>query len=107
MFKPKYPTPDTYKPSLEASTPAAPLVQPTSSAPAPAPTAPGNGLAALVQRSPGTAVLVVAGGIGGTLALAAVAVSLLLAVAVTAIALAASGVVLLFLVRTVRDELHR
>lgn len=45
-----------------------------------------------------------AGGVLGVLALASVAVSLLLAVAVTAVALSVSSVVLLFLVRALRQE---
>lgn len=58
----------------------------------------------MVQNSPGTALALAAGGIAGVLALASVAVSLLLAVAVTAVALSISGVVLLLLVRALRQE---
>ncbi|MER6486372.1 SpdD protein [Streptomyces virginiae] len=100
MFKPQYPRPDTYTPATIRPTPA-PVEHPASTpAPAKTPTA----LGGLVQNSPGTALALAAGGVAGVLALASVAVSLLLAVAVTAVALSVSGVVLLFLVRTLRQE---
>ncbi|MFJ3518131.1 SpdD protein [Streptomyces sp. NPDC090131] len=101
MFKPQYPRPDTYIPPTIRPTPAAPAEQ-SASAPAlaKAPTA----LGGLVQNSPGTALALAAGGVAGVLALASVAVSLLLAVAVTAVALSVSAVVLLFLVRALRQE---
>lgn len=98
MFKPRYPTSDT--PTLTAHTPAA-----TPPA-APAPVSAGSGLAARLPRSTGTTIALAAGGVAGVLALASVAVSLLLAVAVTAVALSVSGLVVLFLVRTLRDEIN-
>ncbi|MYV79500.1 SpdD protein [Streptomyces sp. SID1046] len=100
MFKPKYPRPDTYTPATIRPTPA-----PTEYAmPAPAPAKAPTALGGLVQNSPGTALALAAGGVAGVLALASVAVSLLLAVAVTAVALSVSAVVLLFLVRALRQE---
>ncbi|WP_371678545.1 hypothetical protein [Streptomyces sp. NBC_01276] len=103
MFKPQYPRPDTYAPATIRPTPA-PVEQPT---PTPLPAKPPTALGGLVQQSPGTALALVAGGIAGVLALASVAVSLLLAVAVTAVALSVSAVVLLFLVRALRQEFTR
>ncbi|MFD5410847.1 SpdD protein [Streptomyces nojiriensis] len=101
MFKPQYPSPDTYTPAAIRPTPAAPAEQSLSApAPAKAPTA----LGGLVQHSPGTTLALAAGAVVGVLALASVAVSLLLAVAVTAVALSISAVVLLFLVRALRQE---
>ncbi|MFD3681031.1 SpdD protein [Streptomyces sp. NPDC058613] len=102
MFKPKYPSPDTYTPTTIRPTPApAEYAMPAPAAvPAKAPTV----LGGLVQHSPGTALALAAGGVAGVLALASVAVSLLLAVAVTAVALSVSAVVLLFLVRALRQE---
>ncbi|CAM5274563.1 SpdD protein [Streptomyces avidinii] len=104
MFKPKYPSPDRYTPATIRPTPA--LVEHSESAPAPAPVhrKSSTALGGLVQNSPGTALALAAGGVAGVLALASVAVSLLLAVAVTAVALSTSGVVLLFLVRALRQE---
>ncbi|TDU77689.1 SpdD protein [Streptomyces sp. KS 21] len=99
MFKPQYPRPDTYTPATIRPT-QAPVEHPATPAPAKSPTA----LHGLVQNSPGTALALTAGGVAGVLALASVAVSLLLAVAVTAVALSISGVVLLFLVRALRQE---
>ncbi|MCX5198019.1 SpdD protein [Streptomyces sp. NBC_00249] len=101
MFKPQYPRPDTYTP---ATRPTPAPVEPSTPAPAPVPAKPPTAFGALVQQSPGSALLLFAGGIAGVLALASVAVSLLLAVAVTAVALSISGVVLLFLVRALRQE---
>ncbi|MFD9722815.1 SpdD protein [Streptomyces sp. NPDC059072] len=98
MFKPQYPRPDTYTPATIRPTPAP--VKPSTAAPAKTPTAFGG----LVQSSPGIALALAAGGVAGVLALASVAVSLLLAVAVTAVALSVSSVVLLFLVRALRQE---
>ncbi|MFI5826917.1 SpdD protein [Streptomyces sp. NPDC051578] len=100
MFKPQYPRPDTYTPATIRPTPAP--VEDPESAPALAKTP--TALGGLVQNSPGTALALAAGGVAGVLALASVAVSLLLAVAVTAVALSLSGVVLLFLVRALRQE---
>ncbi|MET9960961.1 SpdD protein [Streptomyces sp. NPDC006326] len=100
MFKPQYPRPDSYAPATIRPTPVP--VEHTASAPAPAKTP--TVLGGLVQQSPGTALALAAGGIAGVLALASVAVSLLLAVAVTAVALSISGVVLLFLLRALRQE---
>lgn len=99
MFKPQYPRPDTYTPATVRPTPT-----PVEPAPAPAPAKTPSALGGLVQQSPGSALLLAAGGVAGVLALASVAVSLLLAVAVTAVALSISGVVLLFLVRALRQE---
>ncbi|MEU7601928.1 SpdD protein [Streptomyces sp. NPDC041003] len=100
MFKPKYPSPDTYTPATIRPTPAP--VEHHSATPAlvKAPTS----LGGLVQHSPGTTLVLAAGAAVGILALASVAVSLLLAVAVTAVALSISAVVLLFLVRALRQE---
>ncbi|MFB6825112.1 SpdD protein [Streptomyces virginiae] len=100
MFKPKYPSPDTYTAVTirPAPTPA------EHSAVAPVSAKPPTALGGLVQNSPGTALALAAGGVTGVLALASVAVSLLLAVAVTAVALSVSGVVLLFLVRALRQD---
>ncbi|MEU9420705.1 SpdD protein [Streptomyces sp. NPDC048272] len=98
MFKPRYPRPDTYVPATIRPTPV-PTETPASP-PAPAPTA----LGGLLRQSPGTMLVLAAGGVAGVLALASVAVSLLLAVAVTAVALSVSAVVLLFLVRALRQE---
>ncbi|MFF5803021.1 SpdD protein [Streptomyces sp. NPDC012746] len=99
MFKPQYPRPDTYIP---APAPAPASVEHSTSAPVPA--KPPTALDGLVQSSPGTALALAAGGVVGVLALASVAVSLLLAVAVTAVALSLSSVVLLFLIRALRQE---
>ncbi|MFD9078954.1 SpdD protein [Streptomyces erythrochromogenes] len=101
MFKPQYPRPDTYTPATIRPTPAVPAEQPAAG---PVPAAAPTFLGGLVQNSPGTVLALAAGGVAGVLALASVAVSLLLAVAVTAVALAVSGVVLLFLVRALRQE---
>ncbi|MGT2528402.1 SpdD protein [Streptomyces nojiriensis] len=98
MFKPQYPSPDTY--TLATIRPTPVPVEPSAAAPAKTPA----GLGGLVQSSPGTALALAAGGVAGVLALASVAVSLLLAVAVTAVALSVSSVVLLFLVRALRQE---
>ncbi|MGW6574248.1 SpdD protein [Streptomyces sp. NPDC054945] len=100
MFKPQYPRPDTYTPATTRPTPE-PIEHPAS---APALVRTPSALGGLVQQSPGTALVLAAGGVLGVLALASVAVSLLLAVAVTAVALSASSVVLLFLVRALRQE---
>ncbi|MFI1280469.1 membrane protein FAM174 family protein [Streptomyces sp. NPDC020858] len=102
MFKPKYPSPDTYTPATIRPAPA-PAEHPEpaiAQVRANSPIAVGG----LVQSSPGTALALAVGGVAGVLALASVAVSLLLAVAVTAVALSVSGVVLLFLVRAVRQD---
>ncbi|WP_217505952.1 SpdD-like protein, partial [Streptomyces lunaelactis] len=90
-------TPATIRPTPEPA-------EYAGSIPAPMPTTAPNALGGLVQNSPGTALALVAGGVAGVLALASVAVSLLLAVAVTAVALSVSAVVLLFLVRALRQE---
>ncbi|MFF4497335.1 SpdD protein [Streptomyces sp. NPDC001546] len=100
MFKPRYPRPDTYAPATIRPTPA-PVEH---SAPAPTPVTAPTALAGLGRQSPGTLLALAAGGVAGVLALASVAVSLLLAVAVTAVALSVSSVVLLFLVRALRQE---
>ncbi len=100
MFKPKYPSPDTYTPATIRPTPVSAAHSESAPAPVKSPTA----LGGLVQNSPGTALALAAGGIAGVLALASVAVSLLLAVAVTAVALSVSAVALLFLVRALRQE---
>ncbi|MEU3772390.1 SpdD protein [Streptomyces sp. NPDC032472] len=99
MFKPEYPSPDTYIPATIRSAPAP--AERSASAPTPKLS---SALGGLVQNSPGTALALAAGGIAGVLALASVAVSLLLAVAVTVVALSVSAVVLLFLVRALRQE---
>ncbi|MFF9004621.1 SpdD protein [Streptomyces goshikiensis] len=100
MFKPQYPTPDTYTPATIRPTPAPVEQREGATVPHKTP----NALGGLVQQSPGTALALAAGGVAGVLALASVAVSLLLAVAVTAVALSVSGVVLLFLVRALRQD---
>ncbi|MEU3407029.1 hypothetical protein ABZ766_24230 [Streptomyces sp. NPDC006670] len=100
MFKPQYPRPDTYVPATIHPSPASPPVEHSAPAPATTPSA----LAGLGRQSPGTLLALAAGGVAGVLALASVAVSLLLAVAVTAVALSVSSVVLLFLVRALRQE---
>ncbi|MFD5508936.1 SpdD protein [Streptomyces sp. NPDC127051] len=105
MFKPRYPTPDTYTPATIRPTPA--LAEQTEATASPVPTVKPSGLGGLVAQSPGTALALAAGGVAGVLALASVAVSLLLAVAVTAVALSVSGVVVLLLVRALRQELGR
>ncbi|MFE5809164.1 SpdD protein [Streptomyces sp. NPDC056491] len=102
MFKPKYPSPDTYTPATIRPTPA-PAEHPQS-APAPVTAKAPNALSGLVQHSPATTLALAAGAVAGVLALASVAVSLLLAVAVTAVALSISAVVVLFLVRALRQE---
>ncbi|MFJ9344244.1 hypothetical protein ACIRP0_33945 [Streptomyces sp. NPDC101733] len=102
MFKPQYPRPDTYTPATIRPTPMTVGNPAAAPVPAKAPSA----LGGLAQHSPGTALALVAGGIAGVLALASVAVSLLLAVAVTAVALSVSAVVLLFLVRALRQEFN-
>ncbi|MFD7085383.1 SpdD protein [Streptomyces sp. NPDC059918] len=100
MFKPKYPSPDTYTPATIRPAPS--LAERSAAAPVSA--KPPTALGGLVQNSPGTALALAAGGVAGVLALTSVAVSLLLAVAVTAVALSVSGVVLLFLVRALRQD---
>ncbi|MFJ3721275.1 SpdD protein [Streptomyces sp. NPDC090045] len=100
MFKPKYPSPDTYTPATIRPTPAP--VERASLVPAPLKAR--TTLGGLVHHSPGTTLVLAAGAVVGVLALASVAVSLLLAVAVTAVALSISAVVVLFLVRALRQE---
>ncbi|MEU6864921.1 SpdD protein [Streptomyces sp. NPDC046876] len=101
MLKPKYPTPDAYTPATVRPTPVPGADQSdTASASARTPA----GLGALAPKTPGAAVALAAGAVAGVLALASVAVSLLLAVAVTAVALSISAVVVLFLVRALRQE---
>ncbi|MFD3541373.1 hypothetical protein ACFWUQ_18010 [Streptomyces sp. NPDC058662] len=102
MFKPKYPTLDTYTPATIRPTPAP--VEYSEHGPAPVAAKSPSAFGGLVQSSPGTALALAAGGVAGVLALASVAVSLLLAVAVTAVALSVSAVVVLFLVRALRQE---
>ncbi|MFD9304561.1 SpdD protein [Streptomyces sp. NPDC060048] len=102
MFKPKYPSPDTYTPATIRPTPAP--VEHSEPGPAPVPVRSPSAFGGVVQSSPGTALALAAGGVAGVLALASVAVSLLLAVAVTAVALSVSAVVMLFLVRALRQE---
>ncbi|MEU4947763.1 SpdD protein [Streptomyces lavendulae] len=101
MFKPQYPIPDTYAPATIRP------AQTETAAPAPVPAGKNSALGGLAAQSPGTALALAAGGVAGVLALASVAVSLLLAVAVTAVALSISGVVVLLLVRALRQELGR
>ncbi|MGW5396534.1 SpdD protein [Streptomyces sp. NPDC003952] len=102
MFKPKYPSPDTYTSATIRPTPAP--VEHSEPGPVSVPVKSPSAFGGLVQSSPGTALALAAGGVAGVLALASVAVSLLLAVAVTAVALSISAVVMLFLVRALRQE---
>ncbi|MDN3294369.1 SpdD protein [Streptomyces ficellus] len=90
MFKPKYPPSDTHNAIAPSTTPA-PVV-PTHQAP--------SGIVQKAATNP-TAVIV------GVVAVGAVLVSTLLAVAITGIALSISGVVLLLLVRLLRQEVNR
>ncbi|OEJ25821.1 hypothetical protein AR457_16525 [Streptomyces agglomeratus] len=96
MFKPKYPQSDTHTaltPHTEpVPVPARPAVAPVGQATA--------GLVGKVRSKPTTAVV-------GVVAVGAVLVSTLLAVAITGLALSISGVVLLLLVRLLRQELNR
>ncbi|MEU3904747.1 hypothetical protein AB0F20_13075 [Streptomyces goshikiensis] len=107
MFKPKYPRPDTYVHTPATIRPTSAPVEHSGPAPAPVPAKSPSAFAGLVQHSPGTAFALAVGGVAGVLALASVAVSLLLAVAVTAVALSISAVVVLFLVRALRQEFMR
>ncbi|MEW2086912.1 SpdD protein [Streptomyces sp. NPDC005283] len=95
MLKPKYPTPDTYVPTTHTHAPV-PVEQPTQPAPAPA----RSGLADLVRSNPAAAV-------AGVVVTGVVLTSMLLAVAITGLALSISGVVLLVLVRMLRQEFRR
>ncbi|MBT2368127.1 SpdD protein [Streptomyces sp. ISL-10] len=96
MFKPKYPPSDTYDAltSRIASAPV-PAERPVALA---APHRPG--LVDQVRANP-------AATITGVVAVGAVLVSMLLAVAITGLALSISGVVLLVLVRMLRQEFRR
>ncbi|MGW2558153.1 SpdD protein [Streptomyces sp. NPDC001514] len=96
MFKPKYPTPDTYIPTNHSHVPA--TVE-QAAPPAPAPAA-RSGVVDLVRANPVATVT-------GVVVVGAVLTSMLLAVAITGLALSISGVVLLVLVRTLRQELNR
>ncbi|GAA1506475.1 hypothetical protein GCM10009730_07500 [Streptomyces albidochromogenes] len=95
MFKPKYPAPDTYVPT--AHTPAPVAVE--KSAP-PAPTPARSGVVDAARSNPAAAVT-------GVVVVGVVLTSSLLAVAITGLALSISGVVLLLLVRLLRQELNR
>ncbi|QGV79893.1 SpdD protein [Streptomyces ficellus] len=90
MFKPKYPPSDTHQAITPHSAPA-PVVPTHQAQP---------GLVQRVGANPTAAVV-------GVVAVGAVLVSTLLAVAITGIALSISGVVLLLLVRLLRQELNR
>ncbi|MCK8676400.1 SpdD protein [Streptomyces lichenis] len=96
MFKPQYPTPDTYTPT---ALPQAPAALDRTAAPAPAP-AHRPGLVDLAQRNPAAAVV-------GVVVTGVVLTSTLLAVAITGLALAISGTVLLALVRMLRQDFRR
>ncbi|WP_240138243.1 SpdD protein [Streptomyces sp. MUM 178J] len=96
MFKPKYPTADTYTPTTLAHAPAA-----AERTEAPAPTHNSRpGLVDLARHNPAAAVT-------GVVATGAVVTSMFLAVAITALALSISGVVLLALVRMLRQDTRR
>ncbi|WP_405751193.1 hypothetical protein OHA19_21530 [Streptomyces sp. NBC_00012] len=101
MFKPRYPHSDTHTFAATSHT-SAPLPVTTEhterSAPAPVPVRPG--VFDIARANPVVAVT-------GAVAIGAVVTSMLLAVAITALALSISGVVLLVLVRILRQELHR
>ncbi|OII62668.1 hypothetical protein BJP40_28175 [Streptomyces sp. CC53] len=94
MFKPQYPAADT-PPSTTGPLAVPEPIRPTTP---PAPARPG--LVDQVRANPAAAVV-------GTVAVGAVVTSTLLAVAITGIALSISGVVLLLLVRLLRQDLHR
>ncbi|NUL04648.1 SpdD protein [Streptomyces lunaelactis] len=95
MFKPKYPTPDTYVPTAHIHAPV-PVEQPARPAPAPV----RSGVVDLVRSNPAAAVT-------GFVVTGVVLTSMLLAVAITGLALSISGVVLLLLVRMARQEFRR
>ncbi|MER5463455.1 SpdD protein [Streptomyces sp. NPDC002668] len=95
MFKPKYPTPDTYVPTTHAHAPV-PAEPPAPPAPAPV----RSGLVDLARSNPAAAVT-------GVVVTGVVLTSMLLAVAITGLALSISGVVLLVLVRMLRQEFRR
>ncbi|MET7716263.1 SpdD protein [Streptomyces sp. NPDC005407] len=95
MFKPKYPTPDTYVQTTHTHPPV-PTEQPAPPAPSPA----RSGLVDLVRSNPAAAVT-------GVVVTGVVLTSMLLAVAITGLALSISGVVLLVLVRMLRQEFGR
>ncbi|MFF0508321.1 SpdD protein [Streptomyces fimicarius] len=101
MLTPKYPQSDTHT-FTPASHNTAPAPVPTErireSAPAVTPTR--SGVVDAVRANPVVAIT-------GTLVVGAVVTSMLLAVAITALALSVSGVVLLVLVRILRQELNR
>ncbi|MFE9395650.1 hypothetical protein [Streptomyces flavidovirens] len=96
MFKPKYPQSDTHT-ALTSHT--APVPVSARSAVTPVVQAPA-GLVGKARSNPTAAVV-------GVVTVGAVLVSTLLAVAITGIALSISGVVLLLLVRLLRQELNR
>ncbi|MFE9395332.1 SpdD protein [Streptomyces flavidovirens] len=95
MFKPKYPAPDTYVPTAHTHAPVS-VEQPAPPAPAPA----RPGLVDIARSNPTVAVT-------GAVVTGVVLTSMLLAVAITGLALSISGVVLLVLVRMLRQEFRR
>lgn len=101
MFKPRYPHSDThtFTPTSHTSAPLPVTTEHTERlVPAPVPVRPG--VVDIARANPVVAVT-------GVVAVGAVVTSMLLAVAVTALALSISGVVLLVLVRILRQELNR
>ncbi|MGW1124170.1 SpdD protein [Streptomyces sp. NPDC002526] len=101
MLTPKYPQSDThtFTPARHNAVQApVPTERISGSAPAVAPTR--SGVVDAVRANPVVAIT-------GTLVVGAVVTSMLLAVAITALALSVSGVVLLVLVRILRQELNR
>ncbi|MFJ1694543.1 SpdD-like protein [Streptomyces sp. NPDC088252] len=101
MFKPRYPHSDTHTFAVTSHT-SAPLPVPTehTERPATEPVPVRRGVVDIARANPVVAVT-------GVVAVGAVVTSMLLAVAVTALALSISGVVLLVLVRMLRQEFHR
>ncbi|MFB6818055.1 SpdD protein [Streptomyces sp. NPDC056347] len=101
MFKPKFPDSDTHTLAATRHV-AAPLPVSTehTQSPTPAPAPARSGVVDMARANPVVAVT-------GVVAVGAVVTSMLLAVAITALALSVSGVVLLVLVRILRQEFHR
>ncbi|MGW3643191.1 SpdD protein [Streptomyces sp. NPDC005166] len=101
MFQPKYPHSDTHTYASSGNTPTA-LPVPTDHANPPASSL-ATSRPGLVEKARTKPVAIVT----GVVVVGAVLTSMLLAVAITGLALSISGVVLLILVRMLRQEFHR
>ncbi|MFD9487734.1 hypothetical protein ACFWBX_27940 [Streptomyces sp. NPDC059991] len=97
MFKPKYPTPDTYTTITTALAPTTQHYPDQTYTPAPMAPAPAR---PTVQLTPGALIALVGGGTAVVLVVGVVLVSLLLAVAITGASVAVCAVVLRSLLTT-------